>query len=391
MPVTRNRYQEGSIDRVKRAKGPDVWVYRWRETLPDGRRVQRKRTIGDKNRFKNEADAKRAVEALRAEINAQQEVVGELTLERLWADFVEKELHGKQADRSPTTIKLYQVNANSCLLPRWGRTPLSGITAPAVEEWLGSLSYANPTKAKLRNQLSALFSHAIRHRHYASFNPITGPTKGSGVRQSAKREKTPDILSLEEMQSLIAHLDSEPVRVAVLVAAVTGMRRSEIRGLKFADVDFKGLRLIPKRGKVGKWVTKLKTEASRKPVTITRELAEVLAEWRSRSLHPLDTDWVFASEANGGEEPMWFDTILDRHIRPAAKRAGIKDKVIGWHTFRRSLGSLLAAKGEKVKVVQELLRHANSKITMELYQQSDEASKRQAQEHTIILFPRQAS
>jgi integrase len=391
MPVTRNRYQEGSIDLVKRAKGPNVWVYRWREATPDGRRVQRKKTIGDNKRYKTESEARRAVEALRAEINAGQEVVGEWTLDRLWADFVERELHSKQADRSPTTIKLYQINANSCLLPRWGKTPLSEITAPAVEEWLGSLSYANPTKAKLRNQFSALFSHAIRHRHYNSFNPITGPTKGSGVRQSAKREKIPDILSLEEMQSLIAQLESEPVRVAVLVSAVTGMRRSETRGLQWADVDCQRLRLLPKRGKVGKWVTKLKTEASRKPVTITLELAEVLADWRSRSLHPLDSDWVFASEANEGKEPMWFDTILDRHIRPAAKCAGIKDKVIGWHTFRRSLGSLLAAKGEKVKVVQELLRHANSKITMELYQQSDEASKRQAQQHTLILFPRQAS
>jgi site-specific recombinase XerD len=70
---------------------------------------------------------------------------------------------------------------------------------------------------------------------------------------------------------------------------------------------------------------------------------------------------------------MWFDTTLDRYIRPAADHAGIQDKGIGWHTFRRSLGSLLAASGEKVKVVQELLRHANSKITMELYQQPKRA------------------
>lgn len=47
MPIARNnRYQEGSLDRVSRAKGPEVWVYRWRELNEEGVRVQRKKTIG---------------------------------------------------------------------------------------------------------------------------------------------------------------------------------------------------------------------------------------------------------------------------------------------------------------------------------------------------------
>jgi integrase len=117
MPVTRNRYQEGSIDRVKRTNGPDVWVYRWRERTPDGRRIQKKRTIGTVKRFKSEADAKRAVESLRAEINARQDVAGVMTLEKLWADFSDKELRSEQADRADTTIKLYEINANTHLLP----------------------------------------------------------------------------------------------------------------------------------------------------------------------------------------------------------------------------------------------------------------------------------
>jgi integrase len=117
MPVTRNRYQEGSIDRVKRAKGPDVWVYRWREATPDGGRVQKKRTIGDVKRFKSEADARRAVESLRAEINAKQDSMGIMILAELWADLAAKELRSKQADRAETTIQLYEINANNRLLP----------------------------------------------------------------------------------------------------------------------------------------------------------------------------------------------------------------------------------------------------------------------------------
>jgi integrase len=385
MPVTRNRYQEGSIDRVKRTNGPDVWVYRWRERTPDGRRIQKKRTIGTVKRFKSEADAKRAVESLRAEINARQDVAGVMTLEKLWADFSDKELRSEQADRADTTIKLYEINANTHLLPKWRLAPLTEITATAVEEWLGSLPLANSTKAKLRNQLSALFNHAIRHKHWKEFNPITGPSKGSGVRQSAKRAKTPDILGLLEMQAIVFEIRSEPIRLAVMIAAVTGLRRSEIRGLKWKDIDFDGLWLRIKRGKIGVIESRLKTEASRRPVPMPLELADMLVNWRSNAMHRDDDDWVFASETNNGREPMWFDIALKRQILPAAERAGIK-KQIGWHTWRRSLATLLATKKENVKVVQELLRHANSKITLELYQQADEGAKREAQKHTASLF-----
>jgi len=83
MSTTRNkRYQEGSINRIKRAKGPDVWVYRLRELQEDGRRVQRKATIGDAERYPNKSDVKREVENLRAEINARQERVSDLRSRR---------------------------------------------------------------------------------------------------------------------------------------------------------------------------------------------------------------------------------------------------------------------------------------------------------------------
>ena len=50
---------------------------------------------------------------------------------------------------------------------------------------------------------------------------------------------------------------------------------------------------------------------------------------------------------------MWFDSALTRQLRPAAARAGIT-KHIGWHTFRRSLASLLVDKREAIKTVHEI-------------------------------------
>ena|SRR5277367_2345503 len=73
------------------------------------------------------------------------------------------------------------------------------------------------------------------------------------------------------------------------------------------------------------------------------------------------------------------------HVWPAAKRAKIT-KRIGWHTFRHTYATLLQANGEDVKVVQELLRHANSKTTMDTYTQALSPAKRTAQSRVVRMF-----
>ena len=60
------------------------------------------------------------------------------------------------------------------------------------------------------------------------------------------------------------------------------------------------------------------------------------------------------------------------------RRAGIS-KRIGWHTFRRSLASLLVVENPDMKLTQEILRHANARITMELYAQSTMPAKQELQ------------
>ena len=88
-----------------------------------------------------------------------------------------------------------------------------------------------------------------------------------------------------------------------------------------------------------------KTEASAKPVPLDGYMAEDLLQWRKKSPYPMQEDWVFASPTMKGEQPYWPDNLMKRHIKPAAKAAGIH-KNIGWHTFRHSFGTLLKANGK---------------------------------------------
>ena len=118
---------------------------------------------------------------------------------------------------------------------------------------------------------------------------------------------------------------------------------------------------------------------------MSSELASALAKWKEQSAHPNPKDWVFASPLALGKRPYWPDAVLKRHVYPAAKRAGIT-KHIGWHSFRRTLATLLQSTGASVKTTQELLRHASPGITMGIYAKAVTAEKRRAQDIIAGLF-----
>ena len=244
----------------------------------------------------------------------------------------------------------------------------------AVEDWLGSLALSNASKAKIRNIFHALYSHAQRYEWHER-NPITK------VRQSAQRQKEPDILDVEELIGLLA-APSDPFRSMVFVAAATGLRRGEIIGLKWEDINFEARLIHQRRSIVNQNIGKLKTVASGKPVALDPDLAVALAVLKTASAYNQAGDWVFASPASAGRKPYWPDMILFHHIPPAAKRLGIT-KTIGWHSFRRTYGSLLKASGADVNVVQDSLRHANARISMELYVQALTQDKRTAQTKVV--------
>ena len=117
------------------------------------------------------------------------------------------------------------------------------------------------------------------------------------------------------------------------------------------------------------------------------ELARALRLWKMKTLYNRPQDWVYASPAKNGSQPYWPNSIFRVYIKPAAEKTGLK-KRIGWQTFRRTFGTILNANGENPKVIQELLRHANLKITMDTYVQAVSDDKRNAQSKVVkMLLP----
>jgi integrase len=376
----RTRYQQGSVQREKRLSGSDVWIYRWYETGTDGTSKYRKAIVGTVATLANETSALKAAQALRIDANQQAPHAesGPRSVAELIAHYRLKELAGESKGRKAfSTRAAYECYLNRWILPRWGDLKIDQVKSVAVEEWLDSIKRAKGTRAKIRNIMSAIFHHAMRYE-WVDRNPI------KLVRQSAKREKVPEVLELFELQLLLSKLFVRERTLALLDAA-TGLRVSELLALRWSDVDFENLELNVTRSIWHQVVGNCKTEASAKPVPMDSYMAEDLLRWRRQSDYASDDDFVFASETMKGKQPYWPDNLMKRHIRPVARANGI-NKNIGWHTFRHSFGTLLKANGEDVKTVQELLRHANSRITLDVYTQALSTNKRAAQSKVVKMM-----
>jgi integrase len=387
--MKRPRYQRGFFSRLKRKSGPDVWMYRWRETGPKGQARMRKQVIGTLEQYPSKTAAWRAVELLRLDINYEAP-----RPESLPANFgelikhyrkIELDRHQPSARKTDQTKHVYDSNLRTHIEPRWQQYRLREITSVAVEKWLATVNLADGSKAKLKYIMSDVFQHGIRYGWLKNAeNPMLA------VRQSAKRVRLPEPLEAGEFLRLLTKLPLK-IRTMGIVCATTGLRISEVLGLKWGDIDFQELLFHVTRSVVDGVIGKCKTETSRKPLPLDEMATEHLQTWREASVYSKPEDWVFASEWRDGKMPPWADTLLDRYLRPAAQAAGITKRV-GWHTFRHTYSTLLQANENDVKVVQELMRHANVTTTMNVYTQAITSKKRQAQSRVVdLLFGRKGA
>jgi hypothetical protein len=90
-----------------------------------------------------------------------------------------------------------------------------------------------------------------------------------------------------------------------LLAASTGLRQSEIFGLKWDDIDFERGTMSVIRSIVYGVVGPCKTESSQKPVPMHPTLADALMQWSKRCTYFKPEDWVFASKRYRGRRPYW--------------------------------------------------------------------------------------
>jgi integrase len=176
-----------------------------------------------------------------------------MTIAEVCDHFIQRELTKDNTWRSYSTKRAYEAYLKGWIIPHWGTAPLCEVRTMAVESWL-RLPLAKSSCAKIRGLLSVLFNHACRYEFFDR-NPIRL------VRQGAKRRSTPTVLTPAEIKLLLSGLRLRE-RTSVLLAASTGLRQSELFGLKWGDVDIAQNTMNVTRSIVCGVVGPCKTESS---------------------------------------------------------------------------------------------------------------------------------
>jgi integrase len=222
---------------------------------------------------------------------------------------------------------------------------------------------ANNLMRHVKGFLSGAFRYAVR-MGTIRFNPM----RETKLPKNVKAAEETHAYTLAEINAMLKVLQ-EPARTVVLVAAFTGLRLSEVRGLRWTDIE--GDLLHVQRSVWRKHVSDTKTVASAGDVPLLPVVTEALEEHREGST----SEYIFAG---GTGQPLVIANMTRRDIVPVLDTNRIAWH--GWHGFRRGLSTNLYELGVQDKVIQAILRHADVAVTRKHYiktrtEQSEAAMK----------------
>lgn len=175
----------------------------------------------------------------------------------------------------------------------------------------------------------------------------------------------------QELASFLTAARSQRLYPALHLTAHTGMRRGEVVGLKWSDLDRTTKRLSISRtlqNLAGNPVEfDVKTRTSRRSIDLDDHTLWVLAQWRRKLYrdalpHGAD-DWMFLNASGRFLNPESVSQLFDRIVRRTPELQHIR-----FHDLRHTHASLLIMAGVPIKVVSERLGHSHPAFTMHTYQ-----------------------
>lgn len=365
--MARRRYQRGSLGFAN-----GEWYGRWREDvrLADGtvRRRHRQQRLGTRAELPTKRLARRAFDALLAEVNAP----GYRPRAALPFSAAIVEWHRLAATLyRPSTLHTALIQMRKYVAARWGAVPICAIVGPDVETW----AHALPVGVKTRYNVLALMRKAWelaveRGWTTAPFPRVRLP------RLAAQRGRA---FSAEEVRAIITAAD-EPWATLYALLAETGLRIGEAAALRWSDVR-DDLALDVRRSA---WEGRLgspKTVAGCRVVAITDDLLGRLAEHRHRSERASAEELIFATRRG---TPIRGRKVVEDHLAPLLARLGIPRA--GLHAFRHANATELLRAGVPLRTVSARLGHADVTTTLRVYAHAVSADDARAASSAAAIF-----
>jgi integrase len=335
---------------------------------PDGKR--RRRSVGG---FRTKREAKAAeAEALR---RIRDGVLVEPSRLTVGAYLTELWLPSMASQVRATTLGGYRHNVRAYIVPRLGDIPLQRLSTARVGAFYGELVASGGQKGRPLSPKTVRYVHTTLRRALRD-----AVADGLVVRNVAAQARPPRARRVEmhtwtaaEVGAFLASVSEDRLYAAWLLLATLGLRRGELLGLRWPDVDLTSGRIAIRNTLVmvdGKpAMAEPKTAKGRRSLTLAPQVLEAVrvhrahqaAERLSWGADYTDSGLVVTTEDG---RPMHPESLSSLFVRQA-KRAGLSP--IRLHDLRHSVASILLAKGVHPKVVSEQLGHATIALTLDTY------------------------
>jgi integrase len=285
----------------------------------------------------------------------------------------------------PSTLASYQMHVDVHIAPAIGDLPLKKLTRATLTTFYAGLRRRARPRGKEQEGAQAPLAPATVRRiaatlHKALADAVDEGTLGwnPGDRVKLPKEKAGELRELQsweagELKAFIEVTDSDRLAPMWRLFAFTGMRRGEVVGLKWRDVDLKAGTISVRRALavVGNELQETTPKRGRaRVVNLDAATTAALESWRKRQARERDAwpaPWpeghrVFTLEDGSDLHPDLVTRAFARHV----KVAGVPP--IRLHDVRHTHASLALRSGQPVKVVSERLGHADVAFTMRVYQ-----------------------
>ena len=338
-------------------------------------------TIGDKQIWKvggsNRKEAQQLLTEMVAELNKGTFIKPKKMLFRMFAEeWLQNYAFGRVKE---STLRSYRGIIYNHIIPKLGHYEMLQVTPKIVQEFITSLlregsnkkKNTEPESRKTVNNVLAMLKTMFKcscEAEYTRINPAFN------IRPYKVEKNVGGILHPHEIRLLIEHC-KEPFRTILLTAVSTGMRRGEVFGLQWGDIDWQHDVIYVQRALY--WLTQKemdetkaaqrwrftppKTALSRRVISLTPILKGALQKHRDDSIKN-EYDLIFV---NSLRKPMDPENFIQREFKKALKSSGVKK--IRFHDFRHTFASILIHIQTNMKLVQAQLGHASIQTTSDTY------------------------
>jgi integrase len=306
--------------------------------------------------------------------------------------------HCEAAGLEYTTIEQYRQHLRLHIKPFLGHLRLPEVTVPAVREFQALLGKNDRSDAMVRGvtgSLRAIFATA-QESGYINHNPVSALShsrkKSNGKRHKKKLQIGEDIPTPDEIKAIIAAAQGH-WRPFLLTAIFTGLRASELRGLRWSDVDLSKSQLhVRQRADRRNVIGSPKSEKGQRMVPLPPNVVSELRQWKLQC--PKKDGKLGLAFPNGQGNAEFHGNIVERWLKPTLIAAGVtkpvndahgnptrdddgkpivKPKYTGLHAFRHFFASWCINPKDRggrelpAKVVQDFLGHASIQMTLDVY------------------------